>query len=475
MKQYHLQAPSDRTKEEFTLDQRTIQETVGKLEESIAKIEEKYRNGAHKEASKEIPEFFETLLYSLTVLAGIPDSGNSDFQVTAINTLYTEKWITDNEKNKLHKLRKIRNAFEHQFKIDHGNDPEAQAELQRYRENFAQIIEWCRKDIEMFRNIAERISDGRHVENSSDQQIIENDVLYTGYREPYEGQRQTAPERTGREATWLEKTFFMRVYIPIILASVLSVLFGLMYDMSELAEIAEQHHINLDAVSSEWALIGIYAVVVLLFIFLYHITPHFTCGTVMFILARNATGSVRCAVLLAVMSVLLAARFSYQLKTAITYVFYGFWILIYLFSVPSVIRSHLGDNEPLDLYTVLVRYAPPMLLYVLIFVVAAFIIKRRNIARPFSLSLSEVMIHVRPLHLSVGLILVLLAAAAWLYRDTWMHALILRTRDFYASPSAFWTVHLVMTAILFYILGNRKRKRCFQNLTLNVELTREDP
>ncbi len=462
---------SDPTKEEFTL----IQEKAEKLEEIAARMEEKYRNSARKEASKEIPEFFEMLLYSLTAFAGIPDTGNSDFQVTAINTLYTEKWITDNEKNKLHKLRKIRNAFAHQEKIDNGNDPDAKAELQGYRENFAQIIEWCRKDIEMFRNRAEQIADGKHVENSSDQQIIENGARYSGYGVPYGRQQQTVPEGTSREATWFEKTFFMRVYIPIILASVLSVLFGLLYDMTDLAEIAEQHHVNLDAISSEWVLIGIYALIVLLFLFLYHITPHFTCGSAVFILARNATGSVLCAALLAVMTVLLVTRFSYRLKNALTHVFYGFWILIYLFSVPSVIRSHLGDNEPLDLYTVLIRYAPPMLLYVLFFVAAAFIIKRWDINRPFSLSLSEVMIHVRPLHLSIGLILVLLAAAAWLYRDTWMHALILRTRDFYESPSAFWTVHLVMTAILFYILGNRKRKRCFQDLHLNVQLSREDP
>ena len=319
----------------------------------------------------------------------------------------------------------------------------------------------------MFRNRAEQILAGNHVQNAAGQQIIESSPRYGGYGVP--------SEETVREATWIEKTFFMRVYIPVILASVLSVLFGLLYDLSHLAEIAEQHHINLNAISSEWVLIGIYAVIVLLFIFLYHITPHFTCGTAVFILARNATGSVFCAALLAVMTVLLVTRFSYRMKTAITYVFYGFWILIYLFSVPTIIRAHLGKNEPLDLYTVLIQFALPMLLYVLIYVAAAVIIKRLNISRPFSISLSEVMIHVRPLQLSLGLIAVLFATAGWLYRDIWMNALILRTRDFYASPSAFWTVHLVIIAVLFYLLGIRKRKRTLQNLQLNVRLTREVP
>ena len=64
-----------------------IHETAEKLRETAEKMEARYRNGEQKDASLNMSEFFEILLYALTGLAGIPDSGGSDFQTTAINTL----------------------------------------------------------------------------------------------------------------------------------------------------------------------------------------------------------------------------------------------------------------------------------------------------------------------------------------------------------------------------------------------------
>ena len=442
-----------------------IHETAEKLRETAEKMADRYRNGEQKDASLNMSEFFEILLYALTGLAGIPDSGGSDFQTAAINTLYEESMITDDEKNKLHKLRKIRNAFAHQNKIDMGNDAAAKAELAEYRRNFLQIIEWCRRDVQLYRDIAERISAGACAERSYEPEQKQ----YHGAGHADAGRSQDGSKwLTERDLTLTERIFFMHVQIPVILACVLSVLFGLLYDLSSIAGIAEKHHINLDAVSSDAVLIGLYAAVILLYIFLFNITAHFTCGAAVFILARQATGSVPCAVMLAAVTVLIVTRFSYRLKNAISWVFYGFCILIYLFSVPEIIKKHLGESEPADLYTKLVKYALPMLLYVLIFAVVSIVLRRSEMERPFSKVLSEAVTHARPLHLSIALIAVLFAAAAWLYRGTWSKALILLNRDFYASPAAFWTVHLLLAGLLFYVLGILKRKRMFQGLEFRM-------
>lgn len=152
------------------MDQAEIRKISGEMDSLVNKMQESFKAGDIKEAGRNVPPFFEKMIYSLIGAANINIGKVDDFQSAAVNALYSEGWINDEEKNKLHKLKIIRNAFEKQAGTDAGNDQRKKEELKKYRDDFNHVIGWCRSDIKLFEEIMERICSGRRMDNSNDRQ-----------------------------------------------------------------------------------------------------------------------------------------------------------------------------------------------------------------------------------------------------------------------------------------------------------------
>ncbi len=481
------------------MENMSVSEIVTFVNDEINEMEKLYQLGAEKsdswnsekkDASKKTQDVFECLRISLTNAAGIRNPGVKNFQEHAVNKLYADKWITDQEWDKLDKLRLIRNSFDHQINTDLGDDQRKKAALKRNREIFyPTIIEWCRDDVSWFEKRAEQIKAGIHVENSCTWQpmidpqtgasIIPRNGEQTVSRSIVTEERPDDREPESRlispeEFSQLAQEHFSygnvplsdRVHttisslgIPVVLSAVLAVIFGLLSDASFLAGFAEQRGLDLSQYNVSHSLSVIFILLAVLYVLFYHLTAQVLCGTAIFVLAKSATDSSFCAVLAAVLMVLLVTRFTEYLKKIISVVFYGFWLLIFVCFMPSFLSSRLGEDEPLDAYTICIRIALPMLLYLAVFALTPFVLKSFHKERPFGKALSDQEIHNHPLSVSMAPIAVLTAVLALIYRTTWAKSLILLTRYFYASPSAFWTVHAVMIALVLYFFSIMKRYR----------------
>ncbi|MBR6836608.1 MAG: hypothetical protein IKM72_11480 [Oscillospiraceae bacterium] len=125
-------------------------EIIARLESTFAGICRKYNSGDINGAGKDIRIIFETIIYALKNAADIrvQDDRQENMYVTVIDGLYTRKLIDSSEKNRLHNLRKISNAFLHSAQTDSSGTPDQRAELEEYRRNIANIINFCQNDIE---------------------------------------------------------------------------------------------------------------------------------------------------------------------------------------------------------------------------------------------------------------------------------------------------------------------------------------
>lgn len=491
---------------EQELKDMSVQEIVQSIRSDIDRMETMYREADGKNpgwnsdkalASQLIQPISEKMRISLINHAGITAAGVKNFQEYTINKLYADKWITDREWEKLDALRLIRNSFEHQYETDLGIPEDAddrtradyerkKKRLKHYRDIFSpEILRWCRDDVAWYENRAEQIREGVRVENSCTWQP-EIDPQ-TGYSRIPQDNLSSSTQSFSTDSNDPGFSFDppeayafpVRVHsdmrdiplsdrvhaalghlgLPVVISVVLAVIFGMLSDLSFVTELAETHGLALSQYNVSHSLTVIFFLLAVLYVLFYHLTAQVLCGTVIFVLAKSATDSAFCAILTAILMVLLVTRFTEKLKKMISAVFYGFWLLVFVCGMPSILSSRLGEDEPLDAYTVCIKIALPMLLYVLIFVLTPFVLKSFHRERPFGNVLSDKEIHTAPLVLSAVPVIGLIFVITLLYRTTWTRSLILLTRDFYASPSAFWTVHTVMIALVLYFFSIMKRYR----------------
>lgn len=448
---------------ETELDQTTVPENAAHLRSWIEKIDEQYRNGDAKSASFDISKVFEGILYSLTAIAGIQENGEENFQEYAVNALHSEKWITDRERGKLHELRRVRNAFEHQIKTDMSSDTKRKAVLQHYRDIFPEIIKWCRDDVDWYVIRAEQMAEGNHVENSwqqdGGQQVSDEDGQADTQFSPAAYSERARENFSDSSLSDRMVCAFRELSVPVLLSSALAVLFGLLSNTPFVTNLAEKIGLDLSRYNLSHSMFVIFLLLLVLYILFFHLTAQVICGAAVFALTKAATGSTVCAVLAAFLMVLIVTRFTERLKMILSWAFYGFWLLIFMCSMPSTLRERLGADVPLDAYTLFVHVILPMLLYLAVFALTPFILKSFHLKRPFGERLSDKALHGNTVTLSLLLIAALTAVIAFAERETWTKSLILHTRDFYASPSAFWAVHAVMIALVLYFFSIMKRFR----------------
>ena len=447
------------------MEQTPIPEHAAYLRSWIEKIDEQYQNGDAKAASFDISKVFEGILYSLTSIADIRDNGEENFQEYAVDTLHAEKWITDRERGQLHDLRRVRDAFEHQIKTEMGRDTKRKAVLEHYRDIFPEIIEWCRGDIEWYVERAEQMTEGNHVENSwqsgGEMPDAGADVQEAGAVSP-EALPERRQEHFGNLSLYDKIVYsFGELSVPVLISVVLAVVFGLLSDKAIVTDLAEQGGLDLTRYDLSHLVSVIYVLLIVLYVAFFHLTAQVICGAFVFLLAKAATGSTFCAVLTAALMVLIVTRFTERVKNIMSLAFYGFWLLIFLCVMPSALKSRLGEDVPLDGYTLFVHVILPMLLYLAVFALTPFVLKSFHLKRPFGERLSDENLHSDPVLLSLLSIAALTALIVLSDRAAWAGSLILLTRDFYASPSAFWTVHIVMIALVMYFFSIMKRYRTF--------------
>lgn len=445
------------------MEQSPIAENAKHLRSRIDRIIEQYQNGDEKAASLGIAKVFEGILYSLTEIAEIRDSGEGNFQENAINALYSEKWITGTEKGKLHELRKAQNAFALQSKTDLSRDAKKKSVLQRYRDFFPDIIEWCREDVAWYERRAELMTAGVHAETEY--------LPDGGFRDAETGENgadslsEEASAESGRERlrrlSLQDRIIiaFRQLSLPVAIASVLAVLFGLLSDTAFVRSLAAQNSFDFSQILPSHSMTAVFLLLIVLYVVFFHLTAQVVCGAFAFALANAATGSTACAVMTAVLMVLIVTRFTEKMRNWISYVFYAFWLLIFLCGMPSTLRERVGLGVPMDGYTVFVHVFLPMLMYVLIFILTPFVLKSFHLKRPFGDMLSDKGLHSTSVLLSLLLIAALISVLTAARRETWADSLILLTRWFYHSPSAFWTVHSVLIALVLYFFSIMKRYR----------------
>ena len=440
------------------MEQTSVPENAAHLRSWIEKIDEQYQNGDAKAASFDISKVFEGILYSLTEIAGIQENGEENFQEYAVNALHSEKWITDRERGKLHELRRVRNAFEHQIKTDMSSDTKRKAVLQHYRDIFPEIIKWCRDDVEWYVTRAEQMIEGNHVENSSQEGSDEDGQTAAQFS------AETYPERARENFVDLSLSdkmtcAFRDLYLPVLLSAVLAVIFGLLSNTAFVTNLAEKSGLDLIRYNLSHSMFVIFLLLLVLYMLFFHLTAQVVCGAAVFTLTKSATGSTVCAVLAAVLMVLIVTRFTERLKLILSWAFYGFWLLIFMCGMPSTLSERLGADVPLDVYTLFVHVILPMLLYLAVFALTPIVLKSFQLKRPFGERLSDKALHNNTVALSLMLITALTVVIAFAERETWTKSLILHTRYFYASPSAFWAVHAVMIALVLYFFSIMKRFR----------------
>ncbi len=491
---------------EQELKDMSVQEIVQSIRSDIDKMETMYREADGKNpgwnsdkalASQLIQPISEKMRISLINSAGITAAGVKNFQEYTINKLYADKWITDQEWEKLDALRLVRNSFEHQYETDLGIPEDAddrtradherkRKRLKHYRDIFSpEILRWCRDDVAWYEIRAEQIKEGVRVENSctwqpeidpqtgysriprerdqSNTQSSDADYSAPDYSFSYP-ETYSSPARehfSTRDIPLADRihTAIGRLGLPVVIAVVLAVIFGMLSDRSFVTNLAETRGLDLSQYNVSHSLTVIFILLAVLYVIFYHLTAQVLCGTAVFVLAKSATDSTFCAILTAILMVLLVTRFTEKLKKIISAAFYGFWLLIFVCGMPSILSSRLGEDEPLDAFIVCMRIALLMLLFVLILVLTPFVLIRFHRERPFGNVLSDKELHTAPLVLSAVPVIGLILVITLLCRTTWAGSLILLTRNFYASPSAFWTVHIIMIALVLYFFSIMKRYR----------------
>lgn len=454
----------------------------------LEKIKISYSDGEIKETGEYIDQFFLNVLTTMVTLAGIEDSND---KIALIDSLYSEKWINTSEKDILHDLREERSFFAHQRKIEYSSDPKEKAELKQHRDNLPETIALCAVVFDIFKQRIRTIGAGCRVSNDNNRSHVNdnNNRSYSNNNYSNSGLNENnnrhysnnthynnSNSNTGTifyERTWVNRTYSrenkthspshsstgniwdyapdivktLMPFVSFILAAVLAIAVGVLFDLKSFADVAEKHAIDLSFFEESKSIVVIFILTLACAVLFFQITAQIACGATIFVLSHQATDSLPCAVLLTLMMVLMVTRFNDKFRHILSYIFYGLCLLISVFSAPDYLKERLGPDAVLDTHTKLVKIALPIVIYV--FVVLVFVVsnsKRKGFWELFYDVFENPLFSTVPIVIIGGIV-------AFVYRSTWKNGLILLTSHFYETPVLFWTIHIVLAALVAYCIS----------------------
>ena len=373
-------------------DNSMIEKEIEELHSHLNRMIELYNEDHIDEAGSKTKNIFAKIINALLEEAGL--SSNLD-AVKKIDSLYQNKWLTDEENNHLHKLRKIRNLFVHDDDTESGNDAEKQQMLEYYTNNFQQCINYCQKDIEWFEKKIYDVKQGIKVNNSwngppqygqpNNQTEAYNSGGYQNNRPQYipprtynnnwrGDYRNTAPYSAQAKAKAPKNKSFI-VLIPAVISVLISLAFIWFFRQTNLLKIAEKYGDDVYSKAGIAIFIGSAAVILIGGIFLYELLPQITAGIVMGALTYSLTASDLCTVLMVVLTVLLTTRYSRTLRYVFFWIIYVFLIIV-IASLSHQFIQHFFCPEGSKTEDVFLKIVLPIGAYILVFFLGHFTVMR---------------------------------------------------------------------------------------------------
>lgn len=432
---------SSESKETKSAEAVIPQETVHSV---LMNMRSNYYSDNKEEAYSDFDKLFQMILSDLTENAALETSND---KLTAIDNLYHYGWITEEEQDDLHTLRTMRNVFAHKRKIELSGSYEEKKELERYCNDFDEILGWLDTVVESYDEAMN--SDGSRRKKHISAYVPSSAPHYSGMTTSSSGHRNSHPTESRIYVTKkyapLEAIKQFRLYIPLGIAFVLSVLFGIIFD--------SDNSVSSPPLSS--VALEIYLAIIVMYAFLYKITAHFFCGAFIFMVSHRATDSIICALLLTIAMILMVTRFTDKIRNFISNVFYGFGILFFIFTAPQFFKSKIG--KVLGIISPVITSVLPIALFILIFLVINAMIKQGIFSRPFTKAVSdETNASIKPT-LSIAVVSGIVIFVLLVFNKTWKSSI---TADLKDSPDGFYTIAAIMLAVIFYIVSmNQIKKR----------------
>ncbi len=450
-----------------------IQAVKSTLEEKLARTRELYKEKHIEEAGKMFGDILPIMVNSLASIAGVEVDDDDDSYVSKITALNDCGFISQEDTERLTKLRRIRNNFIHYYDIMMGNDEEQKGYLQKDIKNFEKHIAFTEDCINWFIKKAEnpvvhsgspagsgRFSGGRgsYIDylrsgTSGNSETYSSSGTYNNHETQSDsglrsffpqgnsdgystgGQRAAAVATAGAGTL----TSIFTSYIPFIFCTIIAMAVNIFYKPETIAYTEKLINGNQTPL-----LIGFLAFLTILFVFCFDISFSIAAGVAFSIMARQITGSDVASLLACMTGVLLTIGLSERLRRTMAIVSYSLVLLVCWFIAWQMLSERqINNGVELDGYTKVIKVLLPMLGFI-----AVAIILRLTFARNFRLFGAFLGDGV-PWHMAVAVIPA--AILGFMYRSTWVKGIVLLTRDFYDSKLIFWTIHIALILVIFKI------------------------
>ena len=424
-----------------------IEKDIEELHSHLNRMIELYNEDHIDEAGSKVKNIFAKITNALLREAGLPTDQKA---IEKLDALYQNKWLTDEENNHLHKLRKIRNLFVHDDDTEMGDDSEKQQMLEDYTNNFQKCINYCQKDIEWFEEKIYDVSEGIKVDNSWNSPPQYGEEKYDRkhrWQPPFSGDYYHQNQYENDDSGLLKRTSSI---VAVILAAV-SLAFSLgwifFFRTSNLEILDKKTDLSAFGKGGTAVFIAVAVLFLLNGLFFYPLLPQFFMTVLTSSLAYSVTDSNMCTVLVAVLTVLLTSRFTLKIRYILFWLISAFCFLIGTFIAIDYCKHYLVNGEPLDGHTRFVKIFLPIAAYYFVFFAGHFTLGTKFIA----VMITAIQEFYR-IPLNTLAVIGMSALVGYLYRDTWKNGMIIFTRDFFDSKPLFFAVHILLALLIIYFI-----------------------